>query len=367
MFLALRDLRRGWRRFALVGVVVGLVAVLSTVLSGLAAGLVQDGTSGLRALPLTHLAFAPHSAAVFSRSTLDDRALAVWRARPGVQAAPIGVSFVNAAPSGGRRGEPSIDLALFGVRAGDFLAASDVRRARDLKGLVLASELRDDGVRVGDRYRVAGSDITLPVIGFTYAGSYGHVPIAYTSLTSWQRITYGSDARGRYSALALRLPDGGRAIDVAATDARAGTELKTKAQAYDGSPGFTAETATMTLIRAFLVAISALVVGAFFTVLTVQRTRQIGLLKAMGASTAYVVGDGVAQMLVIVTLATLGGTAVGTAVVAALDGGPVPVALEPGGIAASAGLLIAAGLAGSLVTFRRIARVEPAIALGVEA
>lgn len=353
MFLALRDLRRGWRRFALVGSVVGLVAVLSTVLAGLADGLVRDGTSGLRALPITHLAFAPHSEAVFSRSTLGDRALATWRAQPGVEASPIGVSFVNGAPVGGRAGRPSIDLALFGVE-----------QAGGREGAVLDEELRDEGVRVGDRYRIAGSGVVLPMLGFRAAGSYGHVPIAYTSLATWQRIAYGADARGRYSALALRLPPG---LDAAAVAARAGTELKTKDEAYDGSPGFTAETATMTLIRAFLLAISALVVGAFFTVLTVQRTRQIGLLKAMGASTAYVVRDGIAQMLVIVVLATVAGGAAGTAIVAALDGGPVPVALEAGGIATSAALLVVSGLAGSLVALRRIARVEPAIALGVEA
>jgi putative ABC transport system permease protein len=364
MFLALRDLRRGWRRFTLVGTVVALVAVLSTVLSGLADGLVRDGTSGLRALPITHLAFAPHAKAVFSRSTLDGRTLAAWRAVPGAEAAPIGVSFVNAAPAGRARGRgPSIDLALFGVRGDDFLARRDGRRG-ELRGLVLASELRGDGVRVGDRYRLAGSDVALPVIGFTFAGSYGHVPIAYTSLATWQAITYGRDPRGRFSAIALRLP---QSTDVPAADRRAGTETKTKAQAYDGSPGFTAETATMTLIRAFLLAISALVVGAFFTVLTVQRTRQIGLLKAMGASTAYVVRDGLGQMMMIVGLATAAGVAVGAAIVAALEGGPVPVVLSPGAIAASAGLLIACGLAGSLAAYRRIARVEPAIALGVEA
>ena len=62
MFLAWRDLRRTWRRFLLVGLVVVLVAVLSTVLAGLADGLVRDGTSGLRALPYTHLALEPGSA-----------------------------------------------------------------------------------------------------------------------------------------------------------------------------------------------------------------------------------------------------------------------------------------------------------------
>jgi putative ABC transport system permease protein len=122
----------------------------------------------------------------------------------------------------------------------------------------------------------------------------------------------------------------------------------------------------MTLIRGFLLVISALIVGAFFTVLTVQRTPQIGLLKAMGASTLYVVRDGIAQMAIVVALAATAGALAGTAIVAALDGGPVPVALDAGSIAGSAALLVATGIVGSLVAMRRIARVAPAIALGVE-
>lgn len=362
MFLALRDLRRGWRRFGLVGLVVGLVAVLSTVLTGLADGLVRDGTSGLRALPITHLAFAPHSEAAFSRSTLDEASLRRWEAVPGAAATPIGVSFVNAAPVGGGR---SVDLALFGVRDGSFLAReSESARPADLSGMVLSSDLRDEGARVGRRYRIGGpSETALRVRGFTYGGSYGHVPIAYVPLATWQSIAYGEGVADRFSAIALQLPDG---TDVAAVDRAAGTETKTKEQAYDGSPGFTAETSTMTLIRAFLLLISALVVGAFFTVLTVQRTAQIGLLKALGASSWYVLRDGVGQVAIVVLLATALGAAGGAAIVAALDGGPVPVALLPANILLSSALLVLAGVGASLAGFRRIARVEPAISLGAQ-
>ena len=363
MFLAWRDLRRSWRRFTLVGLVVGLVAVLSTVLTGLADGLVRDGTSGLRALPVTHIAFAPHSEAVFSRSTLDERALARWSAVPGAQATPIGVSFVNATSRDDGR---SIDLALFGVRAGSFLAkrSEAAHPASGLTGMVLSSELRDEGAALGEHYRISGpSDHSLQVQGFTFGGSYGHVPIAYVSLPAWQRIAYGPGAGDRFSAIALNLPDG---VDIAAVDLAAGTETKTREQAYDGSPGFTAETSTMTLIRAFLLLISALVVGAFFTVLTVQRTSQIGLLKALGASTGYVVRDGIGQVAIIVVLATAAGALGGTAIVGLLDGGPVPVELLPVNIATSSLLLIVAGILASLASFRRIAKIEPAIALGVE-
>lgn len=359
MFLALRDLRRGWRRFGLVGLVVGLVAVLSTVLTGLADGLVRDGTSGLRALPITNIAFAPHSEAVFSRSTLDDRALRRWRAVPGAEATPIGVSFVTATAVDGR----SIDLALFGVRQDSFLARESGGGAR-LDGLVLSSDLREEGARVGATYRVDGpTKVALRVEGFTFAGSYGHVPIAYLPLATWQRIAYGPGGGGRFSAIALRLPSG---VDVTAVDRVADTETKTKEGAYDGSPGFTAETATMTLIRVFLLAISALVVGAFFTVLTVQRTPQIGLLKALGASSWYVLRDGVGGVSVIVVAATALGALGGTAIVAALDGGPVPVALLPVDILLSSVLLALAGIGASLACFRRIAKVEPAITLGVQ-
>ena len=108
MFVGLRDLRRGFRRFVLLGVVVALVGLLSTVLSGLATGLVTDGISGLRTLPLERLAFQPGSDATFSRSTLRDEALVPFADIDGVEATPLGASFVNAASSAGG---PSLDLA----------------------------------------------------------------------------------------------------------------------------------------------------------------------------------------------------------------------------------------------------------------
>jgi putative ABC transport system permease protein len=364
MFLAWRDLRRTWRRFVLVGAVVALVAVLSTVLAGLADGLVRDGTSGVRALPYTSLAMEPGAAAVFSRSTVTESAADAFRAIPGTEVSPLGVSFVNAAST---TGGASLDLALFGVPAGSFLA--DRPDAQDAlagpPGLVLSSTFADEGVKVGDVFRLGGSEVTLPVVGFTIAGSYGHVPIAFTSLATWQSIAYGSDARGRVSAIALKAPAGsGQAVAAAA--AASGTEVITKERSYDGSPGFTAETTTMTLIRGFLLIISALIVGAFFTVLAVQRTRQTGLLKAMGASDAYVLGDGIGQMAIVVVVATAVGTLAGAAMVALLANTAAPVDLSFPSIALSACLLVATGLVGSLVSFRRITTVEPAIALGVE-
>ncbi len=362
MFLALRDLRRGARRFLLLGVVIGLVALLSTVLSGLAAGLVTDGISGLRAMPFDRLLLEEGSDGTFSRSTLRPDALDAVSRVDGARATPVGVSFVNAAsPDGG----PSIDVALVGVAPDSFLVTDEAARTAlaGSPGLVLSSELRKEGVEVGERYSLGGSSVELPVVAFTDAGTYGHAPIAFTPLPTWQEVQYGDGADGRFSAIAV---EGGSqsSLDRVAKDA--GLDVLTKTEAYAGSPGFTAETTTMTLIRGFLLVISALVIGAFFTVLTLQRTRQIGLLKAMGASNGYILRDGIGQMAILVALATIVGVAVGAGLVALMSSGDAPVELDVTAVLTVFISLVVAGVLGSLVAFRRVTQVEPAIALGVE-
>lgn len=361
MYLGLRDLRVAKGRFALVGAVIVLVALLSTVLSGLANGLVDDGISGLRALPLTHLTFQEGAESSFSRSTLTGEQLATFEDVPGVEATPIGVSFLNAASDQGE----TIDIALFGVDPDGFLASESAATEPDAGslegGLVLAEDLRDE-VAIGDEFTVPGSDASLPVVGFTFAGTYGHVPLAFTTLDTWQQLQYGDDDRGRFSAVALRV-DGD--VDLAALDEAAGTETGTREDAYAGSPGYSAETATMSLIRGFLLVISALVVGAFFTVWTVQRTRQIGLLKALGASTAYVVRDALGQLTVIlvasVAIGTLAGLGLGSMV-----GEEAPFSFALGSVLASAVTLALVGLAGSLVALRKLTGVDPVISLAAE-
>ncbi len=360
MFLAWRDLRFGRARFALVGVVIALVALLTTLLSGLAAGLVDDGISGLRSLPLTHLAMQPGGDASFSRSTLTETNLEPWTRVPGVEVAPLGVSFFNARTTAGK----TLDLAVFGTPAGSFLAPrSDAQHAlKGRPGLVLSDGFRADGIKIGDELTIVGPDVTLPVLGFTYGGSYGHVDIAFTSLAEWQHLLYGNDAQGRFSAIAVKAPDD---RSFAAVDEAAGTETLTKIAAYAGSPGFTAESATMSLIRGFLLVISALIVGAFFTVWTVQRTRQIGLMKALGASSAYVLRDALGQLTVVLVVATAIGAAAASAL-GLLTGDGVPFSLHAGSIIASAVTLVIIGMAGSLVAVRKVTRIDPIIALGAE-
>ena len=100
MFLALRELRFARGRFALMGTVIALISVLVVLLSGLSSGLVNDGVSGLKAMPVTAFAFDEGTIKdnAFSRSVVDEDQLQVWQNTAGIAAAePMGVNIVNGA------------------------------------------------------------------------------------------------------------------------------------------------------------------------------------------------------------------------------------------------------------------------------
>lgn len=86
MFLALRELAFAKGRFSLMGAVIALIAVLTVLLSGLSSGLVNDGVSGLKAMPASAFAFDEDTRTdnAFSRSVVDEDQIEAWRDQSGI-------------------------------------------------------------------------------------------------------------------------------------------------------------------------------------------------------------------------------------------------------------------------------------------
>ena len=127
------------------------------------------------------------------------------------------------------------------------------------------------------------------------------------------------------------------------------------------------EVFTVAAIQAFLVVTSAVLLGAFFLIWTIQRTAEIGLVKALGASNGYLLRDSLGQALVLLLGGLVAGVGLallsGMAFKATAEAG-TPFQYEPLTVIISAALLLGAGLLGGAVSIRRIASIEPLIALG---
>ncbi len=373
MFLALRELWFARTRFLLMGAVVALISILMVILSGLSSGLVVDGVSALQRTPVQAFAFAEGTKtdSAFSRSVVTEDQADAWRARPDVARAELfGNAIVNAKTDSG----VPVDLTLFGIRPGSFLEPS-VAEGTPIGGdtdVVLSDSARDTGVELGDTIVVDRLGTRLTVVGFTSdKRTFGHVDVAYLPLNTWQEIHAGvrlgeQVPPSAYTEASVVAIEGvsGTLPDLAAGDAEAGTAAKTLEESFDASPGYSAEMMTMSMIIAFLYAISALVVGAFFTIWTVQRSREIAVLRAMGASTGFLLRDSLLQAVIVLVGSVAVGVLIGLGLGSGLEGSGMPFVLETGPIVQGAVLLVVLGLVGAALAVTRIVRVDPLAALG---
>jgi putative ABC transport system permease protein len=112
---------------------------------------------------------------------------------------------------------------------------------------------------------------------------------------------------------------------------------------------------------AFVVA--GLVVALFFVLLTLERARLYAVLKALGTATPKLFAGLAVQAVVIPVSAFAVGAAAAAGLLALVPAG-VPVVVLLGRVAVIGCGLVATALVGSAVSLRRVARIEPAEAIG---
>ena len=358
MFVAWKDLRFAKGRFALIGAVILLITLLVGLLSGLTAGLARQNVSAITGLRADHLAFAAPSggaALSFTSSQVTAEQWEQWAETPGVTSAgPLGIATVKAAA-----GDRSAAVSAFGVPPGLDLAAGTDRVG---DGHVVVSEraAADLGVGTGSTLTLAGRIRTVTAVAGD--ASFGHLPVIWTSLADWQQSAPPTGPGGpAATVIALRTRPG---TDLAAADARLGTHTVSRGGALSAIGSYTSENGSLQLMRGFLFAISALVIGAFFTVWTIQRGGDVAVLKALGASDRYLLKDALGQAVVLLAAGTLLGSALAAGLGALVAGGAVPFVLDLSTVLVPAAVMVVLGVLGAALSIRRITAVDPLTALG---
>lgn len=352
MFVALRDLRFARGRFLLIGSVVALITVLVGFLSGLTGGLATQNISAVLEMPADRIVFSAPAAGqstTFADSAVNEEQAAAWASTAGVVAAePVGISQTRA-----EVGDARIAVAVFGVQPGyDASAPSRV-------GLLSFSEsaAEDLGVAIGDVVTIAGTDYTVETIAGD--GWYSHTPVVQMTLADWQ--SYAA-MTGSADAYATVLAVTGTPDWAAADDANA-TVSESTLESLLALSAFRSEIGSLLLMVGMLFGISGLVIGAFFTVWTMQRKGDIAVLKALGATTRSLVRDALGQAMIVLLLGI--GIGIGLVVLfATLLGGALPFLLSPLTTLVPGAIMIALGLAGAAFALRSVTSADPLTALG---
>lgn len=370
MYLAIREMRFAKARYLLIAVIMVLVAFLVLFVTGLAQGLAYDNAASVKNMAATHFILEQDSNHRFTRSQVDSNLLQQARDIAGERnAEPLGLKMTTVIPSGATE---KLDITLLAVNPQGWLApslTSGTPLSDQTKGYVLVDEkMLEYGLKVGSTIVDQASGTGWIISGFVQHESYSHSPAVFLNLQDWSELQErtltrqgtGSGNGAVFNAIAVKdAKDKIKALQTALP----GTEVITKSAAVSAIPGYKEEQSSLLMMIGFLFVISAFVLAVFFYVITIQKTSQFGVLKAIGTRTAYLAGSVAWQVLVL----SLGSLAVSVVLVQLFE------AVLPPSMPFQLGLttmlltclsFVAMSLAGSLFSVWKVARVDALDAIG---
>ena len=360
--LALQEIRRKKLQFGLISLIVGLVVYLLVMISALGSGLLSAMSGAVNSFDADLVVFSADSNDSFLRSELT---ASQRDAIAEVGGATGGIGYMAATAQ-----EDSLteDVALFGFEPGS-IAEPAVRSGRALarEGEILIDRglSRSSGLKVGDQITMRNALIAynFTIVGEVDEGQFLGLPSAYVLLDKWREMRYpgqGEDAPAASVILARgHADDLGARIEAAVPN----TSVLSKSEAISAIGGVTEQERVVMAIELFGFVIGALVIGSFFFVLTMQRAYEIAIVKALGASSWYVFGQLIRQVVAV----ALAGLALGVALALVTEAtlpSDIPLQITGGAFLTGGASITIAALLGSLFSARQVVRVNPMSALG---
>jgi lipoprotein-releasing system permease protein len=393
---AVRFLREGRMQSLLiivgVGVGVAVIVFMSALLSGLQANLIKRTLSSqahITLLPPEEIA-RPQQATDATALRLQKqaqrlRAIDQWQTlRDRLETWPeiAAVSPVASGPAFAVRGEANKAITVVGIEAERYnrvislaerLTAGQLRvgAGEAVIGIELAKDL---GAEVGDKLRLSAADgrsDTLTITGLFDLGNKGvNARNVYVGLRTAQSLL---DLVGGVSSIDLALHD----LDLAERLARriagetgltADSWIKTNAQFVTA---LTSQRVSSNVIRFFIALSVAFGIASVLVVSVIQRGKEIGILRAMGATQAQMRRIFLLQGGIVGFFGSLLGSALAWSFLMLWqllarnpDGTPMfVIGVELGLIAMAAGGASLVGILSALLPARRAARLDPVVAI----
>lgn len=353
MFLALRDMRHAPGRFTLIAAVIAMMMLLVGFLTGLTGGLAAQNISALVSSGAnTVVANSTNDTWSWANSSVTQEQADTWKAEAtDATVTPLGVTTVRLTPA-----EDATDTT---ADENDVSAAVTLWATEDHDNGVTLNQKTADvlGVTDGDNVSLAGHKMTATITDDN--GQYSHTEVAGVSLETFQHYMQAVTGSERYASVLLV---DGNVENSESIDAAAATQSQSLLSSLMRLESFKSEIGTLALMIGMLFGISALIVGVFFLVWSMQRQGDVSVMKALGASNAWLRKDALGQAATVLILAIAVGTCLALGLGAAIAS-VAPFVVSWWTIAPPAVAMFIAGLIGSLVSLRQITRADPLVAL----
>lgn len=281
-------------RYLLIGFILFFLASLVFIISGLAHGLASDNSSAMVNMNAKSFYVSDDSEHRLDRSQLVGLNAAELQENGGEV---LGLQMKSMEITGQ---DARADVVIMGINAGGFLMpkvtegsglGSALPGNNQPFGAVADITLKDEGVAIGDVLYDSKTDTRYIVNGFVQGFSYSHAPALFIDASAWEAMLPGGNVY--YNAIALQDLNPNVNVEALITSG----ELAAKDEVIAKIPGYKAEQSSLGMIVAFLLIIVVFVLGAFFYIMTIQKSNQFGILKAIGATNRFLILSTVLQVI----------------------------------------------------------------------
>ncbi|WP_407871707.1 ABC transporter permease [Paenibacillus sp. P36] len=367
MYLAIREMRFAKARYSLIATIMVLVAFLVMFVTGLAQGLAYDNAASVKNMNATHFVMEQDANHRFTRSKIDKNQIEQAGLVVGQEnAEPLGVKMTTVMQAGGTE---KIDVTILAVNPDGWLVPQTVEGSPMTEltaGHVLVDrKLSDSGVKIGTELVDQASGTKWTVSGFVKNESFSHTPAVFLNKQDWQNLQMSS-SRGSnsseepYNAIAIKTSN--EKVDQLQS-VLPHTEVIKKSEAVSAIPGYKEEQGSLMMMIVFLFVISAFVLAVFFYVITIQKTSQFGILKAVGAHTAYL-AKSVALQVLVLSIGSLVISILFIQLFKAVIPSSMPFQLGFSTLAITSLSFMAMSLVGSLISVWKIVKIDALDAIG---
>lgn len=338
MKLGWKELVRMKGRFSWMTIVTMLIVLLILMITGLADGLAYDNGAAVRNLPVEQFALSKDAEGQLTRSFLK-----ADETPNGAEA--LGVQNMVLEKKNGTKD----DVTVFALPQTTNYGPKQLRSLAKGEVLVDAAYAEQRGTRVGETITDFRTKETFRIAGTVTDGRYSHAPVLWMTDESWQawQSKMGTSYVSAYIGQSLQ------------TD----QAVFSKQAVVENVPGYASEQNSFQMMRVALVVIGALILTAFFYILTMQKMKQLGVLKAIGIRTRTMGASLLVQVIILTSLA-FGVSVAITYLTSRFLPSDLPFRFEWSTSLMYGGILLVTAILGALVPLRMVKKLEAADAMG---
>ena len=360
MKLAWKEIKHSLSKYLLIESILVLMIFMVVFLSGLANGLGDAISASIDKTDAEYFVISTDAEKLISTSKIDKEMLQQVAGQTNDKVSSLNIKRSNVNTSDD---EKKLDITYFSIDPNSFLQpditdGAGIANAQEEYPVILDDSFKEHDIAIGDRIEDSVAGIELTVVGFTKDELYGHSPVGFIGTDTFTAMNQEVNPSyvEQYNAIAVQ------GSDVENISVK-GLEVVDKATIINNLPGYAAEQLTIKMILWVLVIISAAVLGVFFYVITIQKQKQFGVLKAIGMKMSELTGYIMSQVLILSLIGVTIGNLLSVGMASMLPGS-MPFFLRTPMVIIISIVFIVISLVTSLVSVRKVAKVDPMVIIG---